>query len=223
LKTKICGLMRPEDAALAASAGADYVGVVVKVAYSKRSLDYDEAQAVLEAADCDHVVLLLEPSLEELLQAFEHLRPQAFQLVGEDEPAFLERARRALPEEVELWKSLHLPAGAGREFDLSGLLERARAYAEAGAAKFILDSKVGKEYGGTGRTSNWELARQVVQEVDLPVLLAGGLSPDNVAEAVKTVQPFGVDVATGVEKVLGEKSPEKVRRFIAEARAAAGD
>ena len=70
-----------------------------------------------------------------------------------------------------------------------------------------------KELGGTGKTHNWALSKKIVEQVDVPVFLAGGLNPDNVAEAVKTVKPFGVDVCSGV-RTDGELDKNKVRRFV---------
>jgi phosphoribosylanthranilate isomerase len=226
IETKICGLTSIEDARLAEEAGADWLGVVVEVGYSRRSRTLAEAKAIFEAVSTSTVALLMEPELDFLLRAQEELSPDAFQLVGEDSPDFIAKARGALPEEVALWKSIHLPAEAGMEFDLFALIERAREYEQASADRFVLDTRVTvggqTAYGGTGQVADWELAAEVVRQVNLSVLLAGGLSPDNVAEAIQKVRPRGVDVASGVENEPGIKSPEKVRAFIQAARGALG-
>jgi phosphoribosylanthranilate isomerase len=86
-------------------------------------------------------------------------------------------------------------------------------------AAVLLDGHVPGQYGGTGRAAPWELLAEFRPGV--PVILAGGLTPENVAEAVRVVRPYGVDVAGGVEAAPGRKDPEKIRRFLANAREAA--
>ncbi|WP_372795140.1 N-(5'-phosphoribosyl)anthranilate isomerase [Pontiella sp.] len=86
--------------------------------------------------------------------------------------------------------------------------------------RFLLDSYDEKSVGGTGKTCDWSMAKTLVRAVDTPILLAGGLTPDNVAEAVAEVKPWGVDVSSGVEKELRVKDLEKVKAFIAAARGA---
>ncbi|HEX9873911.1 MAG TPA: phosphoribosylanthranilate isomerase, partial [Deferrimonas sp.] len=80
----------------------------------------------------------------------------------------------------------------------------------------LLDTWVAGNYGGSGKTFNWELARVVARQ--RPVILAGGLTPENIAEAVRTVSPYGVDVSSGVEAAPGKKDPQKVAAFILAAR-----
>ena len=83
----------------------------------------------------------------------------------------------------------------------------------------MLDSSSGDGYGGTGRTQDWKRAKTLRERLDpTPLILSGGLTPDNVKQAVRTVRPYAVDVASGVEKVVGIKDPIKVKRFIAEAK-----
>jgi phosphoribosylanthranilate isomerase len=89
-------------------------------------------------------------------------------------------------------------------------LDRLRDY---NTDAWLLDSFVEGELGGTGRTFNWDLARRAT-ELGLPVVLAGGLNPENVAEAIRTVRPFAVDVSSGVESRPGVKDPVKVRAFV---------
>ena len=78
----------------------------------------------------------------------------------------------------------------------------------------IVDASVAGQYGGTGEKADWEIAEKAVKNFDVPILLAGGLTPENVAEAIQKVKPFGVDVAGGVESFPGRKDFEKIRRFI---------
>ena len=78
----------------------------------------------------------------------------------------------------------------------------------------LLDTKAGSEVGGTGKTHNWDISREIVSSINKPVILAGGLNPDNVANAIKKVKPYAVDVSSGVESEPGIKDSEKMKRFI---------
>jgi phosphoribosylanthranilate isomerase len=97
-------------------------------------------------------------------------------------------------------------------------LKAARNFRTAGA--FLLDAQAEKEYGGTGRSFDWEIARQAKSRLKKPLILAGGLNPGNVAEAVRTVRPWAVDVSRGVEKSPGRKDGAALHSFIAAAKAA---
>ena len=88
--------------------------------------------------------------------------------------------------------------------------------APAAGPKLLVDAAVPQAYGGTGHLADWEIARALAQRAE--ILLAGGLTPDNVAEAVRAVRPWGVDVSSGVEAAPGRKDPARVRAFIAAAR-----
>lgn len=87
-----------------------------------------------------------------------------------------------------------------------------------GADRLVLDAFHHLAYGGTGLTVDWDVAAEVVRKSPIPVILAGGLTPENVVEAIQIVQPFGVDVSSGVEQSPGVKDPAKLRDFVAEAR-----
>ena len=142
------------------------------------------------------------------------------------------RQAHATPREVErlaqrgeaiIWKSVHLPpAGEGDSVSVSDILQRIEAYREAGVEIIVLDTihkqPGGAKYGGTGLRSDWQLARRVVEDSPLPVLLAGGLGPENVVEALRQVRPFGVDMASGVESSVGRKDGAKVKAVVGAVR-----
>ena len=129
----------------------------------------------------------------------------AIQLSGDETPEHCGQVAEATG--LPVIKALRL----GDEADL----ERLDAYALAGAT-LLLDAYVPGSYGGTGRTSDWELARRAAER--WPVILSGGLTPDNVADAIAAVRPFGVDVSSGVETDQ-VKDPEKIRAFVKATRA----
>jgi len=121
----------------------------------------------------------------------------------------LKRVRNGL-KGVKIIKSIHVTG--------LGAIELAKEYLPFADA-LLLDSRDGARIGGTGKTHDWEISRKIVRESNKPVILAGGLSPDNVYQAVKKVRPFAVDVNSGVETNL-RKDPAKMKVFINEAKRA---
>ena len=108
---------------------------------------------------------------------------------------------------------------ADHETVVAEMLAQMRALAEVGVARIVLDSRVRGMSGGTGITCDWSVAAQVVARSPLPVMLAGGIAPENVREAIASVRPAGVDVSSGVERAPGVKDPAAVRLVIAQVRA----
>jgi phosphoribosylanthranilate isomerase len=211
LRVKICGVTTPIDVAACAAAGADAVGVNFHPA-SKRYVNPRASQPLLRSIPplmAGVGVFVGLPIRQVTAMAYqlglrgvqchgqppEPADPFPFSLVA----AFRVRDRQSLAE-------------------IDAYLATCRAAGHLPAA-VLLDAYVEGQEGGTGRTAPWELIAGYNPAV--PVILAGGLTPENVAEAVRTVRPTGVDVASGVEAAPGRKDPEKVRAFIANARAAA--
>ncbi|MBA4188322.1 MAG: phosphoribosylanthranilate isomerase [Planctomycetaceae bacterium] len=210
IRIKICGVTTPEDARFAADAGADAVGLNF---YPKSPRFVTPAQAV---------------SLVRALPAFtapvgvfvgmplRQVCAVAFQLGLRGVQTYEER-----PPEEDTFPFAHVPAF--RVKDATGL-EYIRKFVEAATAEnrrpaaVLIDSFVAGEMGGTGHVAPWELLRGF--DPGVPLILAGGLTPENVAEAIAVVRPWGVDVASGVEFAPGKKDPGKVARFVKIARAA---
>jgi phosphoribosylanthranilate isomerase len=204
-RVKICGLKRPEDAAAAVAAGADALGFN----FWNRSPRYVEpARAAGIVANVPPGVLtvgvFVDQELEQVLEIAEQTGIMALQLHGNESPQYLDRLGAYLKIKVFKVCDDFRP----RE------LERYPS-----ASLFLLDGFAPGLVGGTGRTFDWSLAKQAKQYGK--IILAGGLTPGNVAEAVRQVQPWGVDVATGVESEPGKKDPHLMRAFIQAARAAA--
>ncbi len=97
--------------------------------------------------------------------------------------------------------------------DRDACVERAKAYEDVVDA-ILLDTIAGRQLGGTGKKHDWRISRAIVEELDTPVILAGGLTPENVADAIAEVRPYAVDVSSGVEREPGHKDAVKVKRFI---------
>lgn len=202
---KICGLRSGTDLEVAAEAGADFVGFVF--APSRRRVTPEEVRTM-----ADHfngrsrprlVGVFVNPDPDELNDIVEFCRLDRVQLSGNEPPELCRLVR------VPAWKTIHL---AGPDS-----MEAAARY--AGVVEFIhLDAFVPGQFGGTGVSPDWTLAAELART--WPVILAGGLTPDNVAAAVSLVRPAGVDVSSGVE-TGGQKDPAKVRAFVRQARRAA--
>lgn len=210
MKIKICGLTNIDDAFAAIEAGADYLGFVF----------YPHSPRYVAPADCARI-----------LEAIDHLRGE-IKTVG----VFVDESLCFIREMIDVCGidlvQLHgsespraLEALSGRAY--KGIRPRMIEQADHLAAEYapinmqpalLVDTPHDLLYGGTGRTGDWSIARHLAQRY--PVLLAGGLKPENVAEAIRQVQPWGVDAASGVESVPGRKDHKKLIEFVQAAREA---
>lgn len=202
---KICGLTCAADAAVCAEAGAGAIGINFWPR-SKRFHPLSAARAWLPgfAGGPARVALFVNAALTEIRETVDTALFEAIQLHGDESPDFCATVR-----------ALGLPVIRGlalRSADDLALLENHPADA------FILDAYAPGDYGGTGRLSDWPLAAETIRRFpDKTLLLSGGLTPDNVVAALREVQPFGVDVASGVESAPGIKDHAKIRAFLSAA------
>lgn len=205
LVVKICGITTPDDAALAASAGADAIGLNFWHG-SKRVVSVAQARRIIDAVPpfVWVVGVFVNAEVAEVQAIARAVGLHGVQLHGDESPR--EASRIGL-----------FTIKALRVKDASVEAE-VRRYGKVDA--LLLDAAQ-SGYGGGGMTFDWRLARRIAKE--RPMLLAGGLDPTNVGRAVKEVRPLGVDVASGVERAPGIKDERKVRAFIRAARAAQGD
>ena len=199
MKVKICGITRIGDALEAVRLGADYIGVIL-YPKSPRYLPRERRTDILQVRGPLKVAVMVNPSLEEALSALEE-GFDLIQLHGEESYEFAQdvgihrvikafRVKDSLPTIEEVWKNVH------------GVL---------------LDTYQKDSYGGTGKTFNWDLAKELVER-GFRVFLSGGLRPDNVKEAIDKVRPYAVDVSSGVEISPGVKDHIKMKEFIREAK-----
>ncbi len=205
---KICGTTSISDALLTQDAGADYLGVILHPP-SPRNIDLATAKAIRDAVAIPVVAITVNLSLEQLLEINRELAPAVLQLHG-DEPLPLVEA--LVKQGLRVW------AAVGGE----QARERANDMLKAGVEAVLVDARAKTKtgdtiYGGTGKRSDWDLAREL-REAGARVILSGGLSPDNVAEAIETVQPWLVDTVSGVESEPGVKDVEKLRQFVENAK-----
>jgi phosphoribosylanthranilate isomerase len=205
LLVKVCGVCRPTDAALVAAAGADYLGVILSPGFS-RSRGGAEAAAIYAAAGpLARVGVFVDATRAEMEAAVAGLGLQVLQLHGAETPALAASLRR---EGLEVWKALRPGTG-------ESLLARVEVYAE------VVDAVLLDGGRGTGTRFDWDAIADVRGRLPsgLRLVVAGGLTPENVIGAVRALHPDAVDVSSGVESAPGQKSPEAVRAFVAAARA----
>jgi phosphoribosylanthranilate isomerase len=208
---KICGITRPADLRLVEQAEASHFGTIVDIPRSPRSLSVAQAAMLGAQTSVPQVCVMETADPSQVRAAVAHIRPVAVQLHGPLDLPALEQIRLAMPAQVQLWLALGLPAAnLEASCDIAALLASVSQLAQAGVARIVLDTLSGGHTGGTGKTSDWNLAARVVAESPLPVMLAGGITAENVAGAVHTVRPAGIDASSGVEQLPGVKDPEKL-------------
>ena len=201
-RVKVCGLTRETDVDAAVEAGADALGFVVDVPKdTARELDPARASELIAGVpplvttvlvtmpdDAERAVALHAATGADVVQLHNDLHPEAVASVREVTGARVLKA-------------------------VSGDLAEAERYAPVADA-LLVDSRDATGAGGTGEAPDWEAARAIRDAVDVPLVLAGGLTADTVADAVRTVEPFGVDVSSGVEHREGRKDHDAVRAFV---------
>ncbi|CQH59423.1 N-(5'-phosphoribosyl)anthranilate isomerase [Halobacterium hubeiense] len=204
-RAKVCGLTNEPDLRAAVDAGADAVGFIADVPVdTPREVSIEQAADLAAAAPpfVTTVLVTMPEAPERALELAERVNPDAVQLHGDLSVGDVERV--AENTRAAVLKTVDAEDSEGARYDDA-------------ADALLVDSVDAEGAGGTGRTHDWDATREFADSVDSPVVLAGGLTPENVAEAVATVEPFAVDVASGVEKTGGEKDHDAVRRFVASA------
>jgi phosphoribosylanthranilate isomerase len=210
VRAKICGLTREEDLAVAIDTGADAVGFLVGVPSSPRNLTLERVETLLGQVPVfvGSVVVTAPKSIDQLVKLCERLKPSAIQIHGKeqlDSSKIRERIKYS-----QLIKTVYVTEDALNE----RVIEDLKTFDAV-----LLDSVSKGQYGGTGKIHDWTLSRQIKEAVaPVPVVLAGGLKPENVKKAVLAVEPYAVDVASGVETSPGVKDHMKVRAFVENAK-----
>ncbi len=236
---KICGVSSMPEVVAVAAAGADAVGLNF-YQRSMRNVSVTDAAIFVRTMQDVHgpaagpvpVGLFVNHSADQIIQTVAATGIEWIQLHGDERPEIL----RSLPP-LSVIRAIRVDAQLGLEVAVN---EAAR-WIDAGVAAILLDAPLPKPqghedavpddseepvpalvYGGTGRTVDWTMARQIVSQLPVPVVLAGGLNPQNVAAAIEAVRPAAVDVASGVEGLPARKNFGLVRDFVGQARQAFG-
>ncbi len=215
VQVKICGITSSDDACAAAQAGADFIGVIVEITESQRSVNAARARRIISAVSTP-VVVVTEKNPLELLRLANDLKPFALQIIGVIGLADIQGLKTRIA--CQLWKTVQIPASGFSNDAAARVGEQIVAYRDSGIDVIVLDTLVQRngvvQKGGTGQTCDWLMAEQLVARAPLPVLLAGGINPANVRAAIDAVHPWGVDVSSGVELRPGKKDPAKMVQLI---------
>jgi len=204
IRVKICGITTFKDLSMAVKAGADALGFIVDVPQSPRNLTVSQAKELINSVPLfvDAVAVTVPTDLTHLKNIYNELNPTTIQIHGLNH--LNSEIRKVLPNarligavSVKSNRAIRTATEAAKVFDA-----------------ILLDSYVTGEYGGTGKTHDWEFSKQIRMKINKPVILAGGLNSENVANAIHTVKPYAVDVSSGVELQPGLKNSNEVKNFI---------
>lgn len=198
-RVKICGITRVEDAQACVAAGADAIGLVFYEP-SPRYVTVEQARHIVASlpAFVSAVGLFVDADAAQVHEVMSHVALDYLQFHGEESAEYCAQFHRHYIKAIRMREDTDL-AALSREFAL--------------AKGLLLDSYVAGKPGGTGQSFNWDW---VPKQSERPIILAGGLSPDNVAEAIRRARPFAVDVSGGVEQSKGIKDANRIREFINE-------
>lgn len=204
VRVKICGITSPADAETAAHSGADAIGLNF-YAKSPRHITAETARAIMDAMPpfVEPVALFVNEAVAEMRRMADEIRVRTIQVHGDHHEVLPPGSTRWIP-------AFSIPDAAALS-QVTSYLETLRSVGASPAA-VLVDAHVPGMFGGTGQTAPWRLLAGF--DPGVPVILAGGLTPENVADAIRIVRPYAVDVASGVENAPGRKDGEKVRRFI---------
>lgn len=208
VRIKICGITNQADACAAAEAGADAIGMIFHPP-SNRAVTLEAVRGILEMLPplVEPVAVVVNQSRQGILELIEALGPmRTIQWHGDELGSF---------EPIALQAILACPVR--NQSDLDRIRACFESWKSWRPAAILIDARVDGQYGGTGNTAPWELLSGSLFQ-PTPLILAGGLTPENVSEAIRIVKPYGVDVAGGVETSPGRKDRWKMMQFIANVR-----
>lgn len=211
VRIKICGITRLEDVYACVRAEADALGFIVDVPSSPRSISLDKAKQLMRATPpfISRIVVTIFKNVKQILKIYSELRPDAIQLHGNLPSA---EVLRKFSERTRVIGAVNVSPNMPIE-EILHFIESLDA--------LMVDSHAPGMYGGTGVIHDWSISRRIRDVIyPKPLILAGGLRPDNVGSAILMVEPFAVDVSSGVEVQPGVKDENKIVSFIEEVRRA---
>ena len=219
-KTKICGVTTVDDAIMVASSGADAIGLNF-FAKGKRYIEPAIAKIVVDAVHETHsemviVGVFVNESADTILDIVKTGRLMTVQLHGDEKPEMVPKLRElgdAAGLSFDIVRAIRTsPRSETEALDLPAVTAEAQKWMGVGVDALLIDAATPDEYGGTGKQVDWQGFSKI--EVNVPVFLAGGLTPENVAKAIAVAHPAGVDVASGVETSPGKKNRDKTFAFV---------
>lgn len=212
MKVKICGIKTETELAMALNARADAVGFITDVPVdSPRKISIAQATRLISKVPVfvNSVLVIMPENAEQAINMIRDARPTVVQIHNDLAPSELKKIKET---GIKLIKTLPVTKDADSKYLIKQVSEL-----EGSADAVLLDTVLDGKTGGTGVPHNWEVSSEVVLHAGLPVILAGGLTPGNVKDAVRIVRPYAVDTASGVE-TGGKKDERKIIAFINNAR-----
>jgi phosphoribosylanthranilate isomerase len=212
VRLKICGIRTQADLQLCLEANADAVGFVVEYPVPVPwDIDRTIARELISyVPPYTTSVLVTTGTPEKVVELLEYLRPNVVQLHGDETIEDVRSIVKKAPG-IRIIKAMRISVSESKNTE--EVLSLARDYAECGIAGLLLDSKTDTMPAGTGVPLDWQTARCVVEQIKIPVILAGGITRENVEQAVQTVKPYAIDLISAVETTPGIKDPQKLRAF----------
>ena len=212
IQVKICGITTVANAETAGVAKADAIGFNF-YAKSKRYVEPETAAKIAQSVggEVAFVGVFVNALVDEIISISKTVSLTHVQLHGDEQPEIVARIREALPD-VKIVRAVRI-----MDNDIDAAQSEINRWQTAGIDLILLDAGSLEAYGGTGEQLDWAKLEKL--SFDVPWLLAGGLGPENVAEAIRIAKPMGVDVASGVESAPGLKDAERVNEFTLKAKA----
>ncbi len=219
VQLKICGITNTGDRDMVIAAGADFMGSIIDVPSSPRSVTLTEAAFLFNTRDIPRVAVMVNPLEPYLLKVIDRLSPDAVQLHGDESPEFINTMKEQ--KNINVWKVVHIPGNASdKKAVVETLKKKISEYSDAGVTTFLLDTSVktkeGTRRGGTGATFDWNILDNLSLNSEVRVFVAGGVTPRNLGKLLSITTISGVDVNSGVELYPGKKDPKRVRQLIKE-------
>lgn len=217
-RVKICGLMTEKDVHMCAKAGVDAVGFVteypISVPWNISRIKTRDLAALTPPFMATTAVV--GGSVKTILQIAETVRPNLLQLHGDETVTEIGQICLSLENTgTKVIKALRIDVDTGKaKFSIEDPLEAVKVLADTGISGLVVDSKTAGRPAGTGVPLDWRVIQKITASISIPLVLAGGLTAQNVAAAIELVQPYGVDIISGVEKAPGVKDEQRVVQFV---------
>ena len=208
---KVCGIQNTEEAAGAVIAGANTLGFLIGVPeYVEDKITPEKAKQIIESVPESVRTVMVTHLLHvsEIVKIVKLTGVNTVQIHNQLDIEGINQIRQELIK-IEIIKTIHVSDNTA--------VEEAKIY-EPHTDMILLDTKVKDRIGGTGKTHDWNISRQIVEDLNIPVILAGGLNPQNIGEAITSVKPSGVDANSGLENENGFKDFEKIRLYASKAK-----
>ncbi len=203
---KVCGIKSAEEALGAIDAGANTIGMLIGVPeYVEDKITSDLAKEIVNILPGNIRTVMVTHLLEipKIIEIAKFTDVSVIQIHNDLSTDGMRQLKKNLPK-IELMKAIHVMDNTS--------IETAKEY-EPYSDMILLDSRTNEKIGGTGKTHDWVISERIVNEINIPVILAGGLNPDNIETAIKKVKPAGIDANSGLENNNGSKNFEKIKIF----------